>query len=438
MALKYGITTKTFEPVAAESILDSVEGMNSALQDIAQCEGCLAEAEVVMENLQKALDTISEFGVGEESLGILDSDGSLQAVLNLQAPALESLESMSEQALEALDQKWEKALEGAMSDAWEKVKKFFKELWDKIKKYATQFWNWLTGLFSKTKKIAEDDKKATADAKDEAKKAGKAAEADKAAQDVMKTEPKGDTASASSAPAEKAAPAAAPTVVGEYKGAMELLQTNVKFKKVVDQIMTLCKKAASDLKSKGLAGVSAKSLGENLKAFGKTQTELMESVSNISGISLLSDTELDNGVEHAVIKFWTEVKSRPGTPDQNGWKSENETQGYMDAFNQIKPDTGATPKLVDALAAEVNKAIDDVDKMIADDSEEDGPEIAAAARATAAAFRKYMLVMSNTARQLYTCQTQIYQHELKIFQWAHMANLRMKSARMAALRASAK
>ena len=438
MALKYAIGSKTFDRPAAESILDSVEGLNSAFADMSQAGVRLDEAVAVMENLQVALDTISTFGVGEESLGILDADGSLQAVLNLQAPSLESLESMGDKALEALDQKWESALEGKMSEVWAKVKQFFKDLWDKIKKYATQFWNWLTGLFSKTKKIAEDDKKTTADAKDEAKKAGKTAEADKAAQEVMKTEPKGDAAPASSGSAEKPAPAAVPTVVADYKGAMDLLKANATFKKAVDSIMAGCKKTTSQLKSKGLAGISRAGLDAGLKEINGVVTTLMQTIPSISGISLLSESELDGGVDKAVLRFWTEVKPRSGTPDQNGWKSENETQGYMDAFNQIKPDAGATPKNIDALSAEVNKAIDDVDKMIEDDSEEDGPEIAAAARATAAMFRKVMLLMSNTARQLYTCQTQIYQHELKIFQWAHMANLRMKSARLAALRASAK
>ena len=436
MALKYAIGSTTFDRPAAESILESVEGMNSALQDLAVCQGKLAEAEQVMESLQLALNTISTFGVGEESLGIFDADGSLQSALNLQAPSLESLESMSEKSLEALDQKWEKALEGKMSEVWAKIKKVFKDLWDQIKKYATQFWNWLTGLFSKTKKVAEDDKKATSEAKEEAKKAGKTAEADKAVQEVMKAEPKGDVASASNDSEEKSAPAPAPTVVADYNGAMKLLEVNAVFKKAADTLMTGCKKVTGNLKSKGLAGISRAGIDASLKELNGVVTMLMQAVPSISGISLLSESELDDGIDAAVLKFWTEEKTRPGTPDQNGWKSEKETQGYMDAFNQIKPDTGATPKIIDALSAEVNKAIDDVEKMIEDDSEEDGPEIAATARATAAAVRKSLLLTSRTAHQLYTCQTQIYQHELKIFRWAHMANLRMKSARLAALRKS--
>lgn len=443
MALKYAIGSQTFDRPAAESILESVEGMNSALADIFVCQGRLEEASLVLESLQMALDTISTFGVGEESLGILDSDGALQAALNLQAPSLESLESMSEKALESLDKKWEAAIEGAMANAWAKVKQFFKDLWAKIVEYSTKFWNWLKGLFSKTKQTAAEDKKATADAKEEAKKAGKTAEAEKAAQEVMKTEPaKSEAAPAPAPKAEPAksedapAPKAAPTVVGEYKASMELLKSNAVFQKTIDQAMKLCKDAASGLKSKGLSGLSSQVLDDMLKTFKGTHYELMQSVSHFSGISINSETELENGVDGATIKFWTVVKPRPGTPDQNGWKSENETQGYMDAFNQIKPDTGATPKRLEALSAEVNKAIDDVEKMIADDSEEDGPEIAAAAQKTASHFRKYMQLFSNMARQLCTCQTQIYQHELRIFQWAHMANLRMKAARMAALRKS--
>ena len=410
MALKYGITTKTFEPVAAESILDSVEGMNSALQDIAQYEGRLAEAEVVMENLQKALDTISEFGVGEESLGILDSDGSLQAVLNLQAPALESLESMSEQALEALDQKWEKALEGAMSDAWEKVKKFFKELWAKIKDYALRFWNWLKGLFTKNKSEAAKAKAETAEVQQEAAKAPAEAKTEvaKAPAKVIQ-----ETASCPSG----------------YKDALELVKAFPGVVKTAREGIASLLGLANQLATKGGAEASKAELEKGISGMYQAVHDLYANLEADnkkyakSGIQVkVSGTAADADV---AVSF--EVKPPEGNATQLGWKSQAEFLKFIEEYAKIDPNQALSNKILDDVEKKITALLDGID---ADNDDENIPE---SVKEKAKATRKAAQLSTMFVRQLLAYQNKMLSHGQTIFNWAKEKNAKINSAIRAAI-----
>ena len=388
MALKYGITSNTFEPAAAESILESVEGMNSALADIALCQGKIEEVSQVMEGLQTALDTISTFGVGEESMGILNDDGSLGAVLGLQVPSIESLESMSEKSLESLDKKWESAIEGKLADAWEAVKKFFRELWGKITEYASRFWNWLKGLFTKNKTTAEADKKTTEAAKSVAPKAADAVVAASTAEEEQKA--KADVKEEASKAAdnakqkvaavvakapepEQAAPASGgPSTPCQYKAAMDCV---AQLPGHISTLRGIVAKTLGQIKSKKaveLFNDSSKS------AFGILETGAQEAKKihdKIAPIAAGLGFEVKVNMEEGKFPRTNYApKELTGTNTQNGWKSVAEITQFMVSYAQGKFDVlsdSVVKQVSDQCLACIDKFEKEIDAAF-DEPDEDG------------------------------------------------------------------
>ena len=441
MALKYAIGSTTFDRPAAESILESVEGMNNALADIAVCQGNIAEAEQVMESLQLALDTISTFGVGEESLGILDSDGALQAALNLQAPSLESLESMGEKALEALDQKWEKAVEAAGEGVWAKIKKFFSELWAKIKEYAAKFWNWLKGLFTKNK---EEAPKAAA-----AGKAAAAAGVEKQADAVVaastpeetekaKTELKEAVQAAPEAKKEAAAkevakvevaPAPAPnTAPCTYKGAMDAAKQYASSMKNIRAVMqgaaAMSKKGwlaiEQEFKKNGATGSFQSICEKAFDDFCKSVRQVKGETDKLGSIGVKVSTNWDVN-DPGKLRLTIEKVEQKGSNTQLGWNSRKQVQEFIAAWSAIDP----------------NVVSDSIISKIADDMKKTGDEgtgFAASAEANAA-FRKLMYAAANFALDAQKFSAMVTSQLQAQFNWCKGKNAMILSAEKAALNA---
>lgn len=441
MALKYAIGSKTFDRPAAESILESVEGMNAALADITACEGQLAEAEVVMESLQIALDTISTFGVGEESLGILDADGSLQAALNLQAPSLESLESMGDKALEALDQKWEKAIEAAGDGVWAKIKKIFSELWAKIKEYALKFWNWLKGLFGKNK---EETPKADAAAKataaagvekqaDAVVAASTPEEAEKAKTELKEAvkaapEAKKEAAAKEVAKVEVAAAPAPNTAPCTYKGAMQCAKEYANAMKAYRTILQGAVGSAKknwleiekEMKANGGQG-SLSSMSE--KAFDelcKIIRGIKDSADKLTSVGIKVSTNWDVN-DPGKLRLTIEDVEQKGANTQLGWNSRKQVQEFIQAWNAIDPNV-----VSDSIIA---KAADEMKK-----TGDEGTGFAASAEANAV-FRKMMYAVANFALDIQKLSAKLTAKMQAQFNWCKGKNAAILSAEKAALNA---
>jgi hypothetical protein len=441
MALKYAIGSKTFDRPAAESILDSVEGINAALQDIGVCQGQIAEADQVLESLQIALDTISTFGVGEESLGILDSDGSLQAALGLTAPSIESLESMEEKALEALDQKWEKALEAAGDGVWAKIKQFFKDLWDKIVEYAKKFWNWLKGLFGKNK---EEAPKAEAAAKttaaagvekqaDAVVAASTPEETEKAKTELKEAvqaapEAKKEAAAKEAAKVEVAAAPAPNTAPCTYKGAMQCCKEYANAMKTYRSILAAATADAKknwleiekELKAAGGQG-SLEKMSE--KAFEgicaiirkmKAEADKLTSV----GIKVSSNWDVN---DPGKLRLTIEKVDQQGANTQLGWNSRKQVQEFIQAWGAVDPNV-VSDSIISKVAEDMKKTGDA------------GTGFAASPEANAI-FRKLMYASANFALDLQKLSATITAKLQAQFNWCKAKNALILSAEKAALNA---
>ena len=441
MALKYTIGSTTFDRPAAESILESVEGMNAALADIADCQSKLAEAETVMESLQIALDTISTFGVGEESLGILDSDGSLQAALKLQAPSLESLESMGEQALEALDKKWESAIEAAGEGVMAKIKRFFADLWDKIKEYALKFWNWLKNLFTKNKEEApkaEAAAKATAAAgvekqADAVVAASTPEEAEKAKTELKEAvqaapEPKKEAAAKEVAKVE-VAPAPAPnTAPCTYKGALDAVKRYAKD-------MEFCRRQASaaaalskkgwlaieqQLKKDGGQGGLEVTAQKELEAVYAEIRKIKDVMAVYLGIGVKVDSNWDSN-EPGKLRLTISKVEQKGANTQLGWNSRKQVQDFITAWANVNPDVVS----------------DSVISKIADDMKKTGDAGTgfAASGDTNRVFRNFMYATANFAMDVQKFSATVTSQLQAQFNWCKGKNAAILSAEKAALNA---
>ena len=442
MALKYAIGSKTFDRPAAESILDSVEGINAALQDIAVCQGQIAEADQVLESLQIALDTISTFGVGEESLGILDSDGSLQAALNLTAPSIESLESMEEKALEALDQKWEKALEAAGDGVWAKIKQFFKDLWDKIVEYAKKFWNWLKGLFGKNK---EEAPKADAAAKttaaagvekqaDAVVAASTPEETEKAKTELKEAvqaapEAKKEAAAKEAAKVEVAAAPAPNTAPCTYKGAMQEAKEYAAFAKSMhDAIAVIAGQSKKNwlqieqtLKKSGVEGVNLTQMSE--KAFNDFCAAVRKGRSDfekLAGIGIKVSTNWDVN-DPGKLRLTIEKVDQQGANTQLGWNSRKQVQEFIQAWSAVDPNV-VSDSIISKIAADMKKTGDE------------GTGFAASAEANAT-FRRLMYATANFALDVQKLTATITARMQAQFNWCKAKNALILSAEKAALNA---
>ena len=442
MALKYSVTATTFAPEAAESILDSVEGMNSALEEIGAVCGQIDEMNVVVESLQTALNAISEFGVAEESIGSLDPDGQLQACINMQMPALEALESMSEAALEDLDKKWETAIEGKIGDAMTKVKEFFKHLWDKIVEYAKKFWSWLKGLFGKNKAEtpkAEAAAKATAAAGVEqqanavvaASTQEETVKAQTALKDAVQAAPEAKKEAAANEIAKVEVTQAPPppnTAPCNYKDAMRTCKdySNAMktYRDILTRAATLSKKNWLQIenawRSDGATGNIGKMSEQAFNAMAEMIRDFAASCEPLKGIGISVKTNW-NVDDPGRLKLIIEPLEQKGSNSQLGWNSRKQVQEFIQTWNSINPDV-VSESVIARVADDMKKTGDA------------GTGFAASAEVNDA-FRKLMYTAANFAAAIQRLSQMITARMQAQFNWCKAKNALIISAEKSALNA---
>lgn len=141
MAFKFSLE-KEPSSIVPQDILDTARELHDSIVDFNDVCGECAELMQCYDNCVHALNAISS---DPKAVEVLNVDGSLSAVLGLEA-------FTPKQAIAGL--------EGLIGEAWEKIKAFFKKIWD-----------WIKSFFSGTSKKVEDDTSKSKALKDSVKDA---------------------------------------------------------------------------------------------------------------------------------------------------------------------------------------------------------------------------------------------------------------------------
>lgn len=127
-------------------LIDATLACNIALENLYAAEAANAEVDVVIANIESAVNSINRFGLKAANMSIFDEGGDLSRAIGLEALELSALESMAVADIEELKNTYTAGLEALAKDAfnaaidgvvklWKALVAWFKALLDKNEKY---------------------------------------------------------------------------------------------------------------------------------------------------------------------------------------------------------------------------------------------------------------------------------------------------------------